>query len=229
MRSVMSFLCVAAMAVACSGNRVADRTQEGSVYERDCTGRALAIYETVEDTPSLVARVGSVMTKDQLLRLEQLVAQGSVTSAVLGYANVGDTAALNRLMAEPNIAGVLDRDVRLLWAAEPETLGTATLMPLYALKVSDGTAAMEGRLITHAALTRVESGDGFAIEVTLTDAATDDFAKLTRENIGRQIAVAIDGKVVMAPFVQSEVTGGHISITPGAMTEERCREIVDRL
>lgn len=230
MRSTIAYgLCVAVMAAACSGNRVSDRAQEDPLYERDCNGKAFAIYETVEDTPSLVARVGSVMTKDQLLRLEQLVAQGSVSSAVLGYANVGDTAALNRLMAEPNIAGVLEPEVRLLWAAEPETYGTATLIPLYALKLSDGKAAMEGRLIAHAAMTRAEAGDGFAIQVRLKEPATDEFAKLTRENIGRQIAVAIDGKVVMAPFVQSEVPGGQISITTGTMTEDRVREIVEKL
>lgn len=230
MRGLVVFgLCVVAMAAACSGNRVADRARDGVLYERDCNGTALSMYVAEREVLSLISRVAAVMTKDQLLRLEHLVAQGSVSSAVLGYANVGDTAALNRLMAEPNIAEVLEPEVRLLWAAEPETHGTATLIPLYALKLNDGKAAMEGRMITHAVMTKDEDTDGFAIEVTMTDSAADEFARLTRENIGRQIAVAIDGKVVMALFVQSEVPGGQISITTGTMTEERVREIVDRL
>lgn len=226
---VPALYAAAIMMMACSGNRSGNHSQAGAIYERDCDGTAFALYETVDDTPALVSRVAMAMTKEQLLRLEHLVAQGSVTSAVLGYAEVGDTAALNRLMEEPNIAGALQPDVRLLWAAEPETNGTATLIPLYALKIRDGMAAQEGRLIQHAAMTKAGEGESFAIAVTLTDAAADGFAVLTRSNIGRQIAVVIDGKVVMAPFVQSEITGGNILITLGAMNEGRVRALMDRL
>lgn len=198
-------------------------------YSREATGTAVELYETVTDTPSLYARVAPVMTRRQIAALDSLVVQGSVTGAVLGYALPPDTAALNRLMSEPNIAAATGSDVRLMWSAATEKFGDTEVIALYALRTDNGRPAMDGRIVSRAALEKEAEGDYWQIELTLTPEAAERFAAITRDNIGRQIAVAIGGKVVMAPFVRDEITGGKIAIAMPGTTRRQCLDLIEGL
>ena len=54
------------------------------------------------------------------------------------------------------------------------------------------------------------------------------FAQLTKENIGKQIAIFLDGQVISAPTVQSEISDGKAVIT-GDFTLEECKKLAQRL
>jgi hypothetical protein len=57
------------------------------------------------------------------------------------------------------------------------------------------------------------------IEVTLTDPGRDQFAEITREHIHQRLAIIIDGKLWMAPVVQTEISGGKLQIA-GSFSED---------
>lgn len=215
----------------CNASGKSDGTgdRDTTVYAREVSGAAVELFETVTDTPSLYARVAPVMTRRQLAALDSLVVQGSVTGAVLGYALPSDTAALNRLMSEPAIAGAAGPDVRLMWGAVTEKFGETDVMALYALRTDNGRPIMDGHIVRRAALEKEPSGDYWQIVLTLTPEAAERFAAVTRDNIGRQIAVAIGGKVVMAPFVRDEITGGRIAIAMPGSTRRQCLDLIDAL
>jgi preprotein translocase subunit SecD len=72
---------------------------------------------------------------------------------------------------------------------------------------------------------RVDFDRNGQVEVGLrmTSAGADDFARITAENIGRQLAIVLDGVVYSAPVIRSAITGGQASITGGFSTEEARR------
>lgn len=57
------------------------------------------------------------------------------------------------------------------------------------------------------------SADGGAVRVDLTPAAAARFGEATKANIGRKMAIVVDGKILMAPVVREAITGGRLMIT----------------
>ena len=60
---------------------------------------------------------------------------------------------------------------------------------------------------------RGAKADGTAVQVELTPAGTTRFAEATTANVGRKMAIVVDGKVVAAPVVREAITGGRVTIT----------------
>jgi preprotein translocase subunit SecD len=72
---------------------------------------------------------------------------------------------------------------------------------------------------------RVDFDPNGQVEVALrmTSAGADDFARITSENIGRQLAIVLDGVVYSSPVIRSAISGGQASITGGFSTDEARR------
>ncbi|MGA2853082.1 MAG: hypothetical protein ABSE90_02965 [Verrucomicrobiota bacterium] len=66
------------------------------------------------------------------------------------------------------------------------------------------------------------------ISIKLTDAGTKRFAEVTRKNIGRRLAIVIDGRLYMAPRINSEIPGGEMAIT-GAFTKEEAENLAAKM
>lgn len=66
------------------------------------------------------------------------------------------------------------------------------------------------------------------VNFRLTDEATKRFAEVTRDNIGRAMAIVVDGKVVTAPVIQTEISGGRGVIT-GSFTVQEVEDLVARI
>lgn len=58
------------------------------------------------------------------------------------------------------------------------------------------------------------------VAITFKDTGKSKFAKLTKENIGKPIAILLDGYPVTMPTVQVEITDGNAQITGKFTTEE---------
>lgn len=66
------------------------------------------------------------------------------------------------------------------------------------------------------------------IEVTFTESGRKRFAKVTRDNIGKQLAIVIDGNLLSTPTIMDEIKGGKALIA-GQFTEEEAQEIANRI
>jgi len=143
-----------------------------------------------------------------------------VKGPVVGNARLSDTTQVNTYLRMPAVQGALPADVKLAWAAKPETItlqdGTSTqVLNLYALKVPrGGKPKLDGSVITNANQDFDMKG---AVEVTMQMNAegAQTWRVMTGDNIGKCIAIVLDGLVYSAPVVQGEIPGGRSSISLG--------------
>ena len=150
--------------------------------------------------------------------------------SVVGYASVRDTAAINKLIHGQLAKQVLPSDLRLLWGAKPaEGLSKKNVYELYALKVTsaDGRPRIEGDVITDAK----DQFDQFGrpqVSMTMNSEGAREWAALTKANVGKAIAIVLDGVVYSAPRVTGEIDGGQSSIS-GNFTIEDTKDLANTL
>ncbi|MFZ2484878.1 MAG: protein translocase subunit SecD [Minisyncoccia bacterium] len=66
------------------------------------------------------------------------------------------------------------------------------------------------------------------VGLEFTSEGADIFARITRDNIGKPLAVVLDGTILSAPTIQSEITGGKAQIT-GNFTPDEAKSLVRNL
>lgn len=152
--------------------------------------------------------------------------------AMTGLANVRDTAAINRIIYSAMARQVLPSDVRLLWGAKPTDLikGSKNIYELYAIKVTstDGRAPLEGDVVTDAKDEFNSMTGTPEVSMTMNSDGARRWAALTKANIGKAIAIVLDGVVYSAPRVNSEIDGGQSSIS-GNFTIEDTKDLANTL
>ena len=146
-------------------------------------------------------------------------------NACIGFANAIDTATVNRYLAMPQIAELFPPEFRGMWSVKPsEYVQGENVYELVAIKASsrDGKAPLDGSVVTDA---RVDydsqrGGGTPGVSMTMNAEGANTWARLTKDNIGRQVAIVLDGTVYSYPTVQTEITGGSSSITGNFSVEE---------
>ena len=146
-------------------------------------------------------------------------------NACIGFANAIDTATVNRYLAMPQVAEIFPPEFRGMWSVKPsEYVQGDNVYELVAIKASsrDGKAPLDGSVVTDA---RVEydsrRGNGApGVSMTMNAEGANTWARLTKDNIGRQVAIVLDGTVYSYPTVQNEISGGSSSITGNFSVEE---------
>ena len=143
--------------------------------------------------------------------------------ACIGYANYADTAKINRWLNMPQIEALFPAEFKAHWSVKPSSfIPGGNTYELVAIKATsrDGKAPLDGGVVTDA---RVQySGQGGSPEVSMTMNAegANIWARMTKDNIGRQIAIVLDGMVYSYPVVNTEITGGSSQITGNFDLEE---------
>ena len=150
--------------------------------------------------------------------------------SLVGYASVRDTAAINKMLHSPVAKQILPSDLKLLWSAKPaDGLNKKNVYELHALKVTsaDGRAPMEGDVVTDAE----DKFDQFGrpeVSMTMNSEGARQWAALTKANIGKAIAIVLDGVVYSAPRVNGEIDGGQSSIS-GNFSVEDTKDLANTL
>jgi len=165
-------------------------------------------------------------------------AQGSQIGQgpVVGYAREIDREKVEEYLAMPQVQEVLPRDVKFRWTVNPVTFGsksegTATeFYQLIALKITnrDGKAPLAGDVIVDARQDYSQTGQGAEVNMTMNPEGARIWARLTKENVGRSVAVVLDDYVYSFPTVNQEITGGRSNIT-GNFTVEEAKDLANVL
>ncbi|WP_027449219.1 protein translocase subunit SecDF [Xylanibacter brevis] len=154
--------------------------------------------------------------------------------AMLGDVNELDTAAVNAVIYSDIAKKDLPSDVKLLWSAKGERLGTlkGNYFQLYAIKVSDpsGKAPLSGDVITSAKddYSRGMGTPEPIVSMQMNTEGTRIWANLTKTNIKRAIAIVLDNVVYSAPRVNDEITGGNSQIS-GNFTQTETKDLANTL
>ena len=174
------------------------------------------------------AQMAAAKKAHPLLAMLQTTGQNSL--ALVGYANVRDTAAVNKIIYSQTAKHVLPSDLKLLWSAKPAALqGAKNIYELYALKITtpNGRAPLEGNAITDAK----DEFDQFSnpvVSMTMNTEGAHKWAQLTKANVGKAIAIVLDGVVYSAPRVNGEIDGGNSQIS-GNFTIEETKDLANTL
>ena len=181
----------------------------------------------VKATPE--AQLAEAKKQHPLLAMLQTTNGNSL--ALVGYASVRDTAAINKLIYSKLAKQVLPSDVKLLWGAKPaDGLSVKNIFELYALKVTTttGRAPLEGDVITDAKDQFDQVTGQPQVSMSMNTDGARRWAALTKANIDKAIAIVLDGVVYSAPRVNGEITGGQSSIT-GSFTIEDTKDLANTL
>ncbi|MEZ5083203.1 MAG: protein translocase subunit SecDF [Bacteroidales bacterium] len=147
--------------------------------------------------------------------------------ATVGYAAIKDTAKINRMIKQTK--NIFPRDLKLAWTNQPRVEGS-NVLELMALKVSnprDMKPALGGEVITNA---RQDYDQNGRVEVSMSMNAEGAkiWKRLTGDNIGKQVAIVLDGYVYSAPNVNSEIPNGMSSIS-GQFSVEEAQDLANIL
>ena len=174
------------------------------------------------------AQMAALKKMHPLLSMLQTI-PGDALSLV-GYASVRDTAAVNKMIYGSLAKQILPSDLKLLWSAKPEDgLNKKNVYGLYALKIttSDGRAPLEGDVVTDAKDDFDQHGRP-QVSMTMNSEGAREWAALTKANVGKAIAIVLDGVVYSAPRVDREISGGQ-SVISGNFTIEDTKDLANTL
>ena len=174
------------------------------------------------------ANLAEIKKQYPLLAILQLNSSGQ--GPVVGYANYKDTADINKYLAMPEVKAELPKDLRLKWGVSPSEFDKkGQTFELYAIKSTErnGKAPLEGDVVTDAK-DEFDQYSKPAVSMTMNSDGARRWAQLTKQNIGRSIAIVLDNYVYSAPNVNSEITGGRSQIT-GHFTPEQAKDLANVL
>ena len=156
---------------------------------------------------------------------------GNGALSIVGYASARDTAAVNKIIYSQLAKQVLPSDLRLLWSAKPaDGIQAKNIYELHAIKVTsaNGRAPIEGDVVTDAKDQFNNVSGQPEVSMTMNSDGARRWAALTKANVGKAIAIVLDGTVYSAPRVNGEITGGQSSIS-GNFTIEDTKDLANTL
>ena len=159
---------------------------------------------------------------------------GARGNACIGYAQGGDTAIVNRYLNNARVKELFPAEFKPMWSVTPsEYFAGANVYELVAIKASsrDGKAPLDGSAVTDARVSY--DGNGVnkgnpTVSMTMNAEGANKWARITKDNIGKQVAIVLDGLVYSYPTVQSEITGGSSQIS-GNFTVEQATDLTNVL
>ena len=176
------------------------------------------------------AKVDMEQLKKEHPLLSVLQLNQSGVGCIVGYADYNDTVQINKVLNMKEVKNILPRDLKLMWGVKASDMDkTGRIFELYAIKSTqrNGRAPLEGDVIVNAR----DEFDQFnkpCVSMSMNTEGSRRWAVLTKQNIGREIAIVLDGYVYSAPRVNGEITGGNSQIT-GNFTPEVTKDLANVL
>lgn len=150
---------------------------------------------------------------------------------VVGVAHYKDTAKINSWLAMPQIKNILPADMVPMWTVKPaQGDASGSYFELVAIKVNtrDGKAPLDGGVVTDARVAYNNMGGQPEVSMAMNAEGARIWSRLTADNIGKSIAIVLDGMVYSFPRVNTEITGGQSSIS-GQFTIEEAEDLANVL
>ena len=153
-------------------------------------------------------------------------------NACIGFASAIDTAKINRYLKMPQIAEIFPAEFKPMWSVKPSVYVQGdNVYELVAIKATsrDGKAKLDGGVITDARVVYDHGSNGEpSVSMTMNAEGANIWARMTSDNVGRQIAIVLDDMVYSYPNVQNAIPGGSSSIT-GHFTPDEATDLVNVL
>ena len=162
-------------------------------------------------------------------------------SPVIGMVKADDRAMVDSILNTPLAKSTMPADFSAVWEVKPVEIpvtdangnvvkkanGEDKTTPYWQLIALKGEAAMEGDVVTSAS-SEHDAMKGYTVNMKMNDQGAQQWATLTRNNVGHPIAIVLDNHVYSYPNVNNEITGGSSEIT-GNFTPEEANDLANVL
>ncbi|MDR2893966.1 MAG: protein translocase subunit SecDF [Alistipes sp.] len=196
-----------------------DATAESDILDEIAAAGVTSVAEE--------AGLGAAARNDLFAKL--LPMGGGARGPIVGMAATYDTAAVNRMLALPQVKAMLPRELKLMWGVSTSQM-MENMFELYAINAGtrDGLAPLDGGVITDAVGSFGQTGSSAEVSVTMNSTGARTWANLTRDNVGKSVAIVLDGQVYSAPTINEEIPGGRTQIT-GSFTIQEATDLANVL
>ena len=152
-------------------------------------------------------------------------------TAIVGMAHASDRDKIDSLLNLPQVKEVLPRNLQLKWGVKEVQEGSKVFQ-LFAIKSTrrDGQPALGGEVVNNAKSV-IENQMGRqdpGVSMSMNSDGAREWARITKENIGRPIAIVLDDVVYSAPNVNTEIPNGQSQIT-GHFTVDEADDLANTL
>lgn len=154
-----------------------------------------------------------------------------VPGSLIGFTAGKDTSRVNDYLAMNQVKALFPRELKFYWSQNPYKYDeTGTLYELHAIKITtrDGRAPLTGDVVTGARPSTGVTGSDIKVDFSMNGEGAKIWQRMTRDNIGRCVAVVLDDYVRSYPRVQNEIAGGNTEIT-GDFTLEEAEDLANIL
>lgn len=148
---------------------------------------------------------------------------------VVGFAHYKDTAAVAEYLRLPQVKSLFPRTMLFRWTAKPTSNG-GNYFQLIALKATsrDGRAPLDGGAVTEARQDFGQNKASSVVDMTMNAEGAKVWQRMTRENVGKSVAVVLDDYVQSFPTVQGEIPNGRTEIS-GQFTVDEAKDLANML
>ena len=207
-----------------------DTAAVAAVEKAEAKAQAKASFKTKKNAKADdAASMAEAKKQNPLFSIFQPSGNGALS--LVGYASARDTAEVNKIIYSALAKQILPADCRLLWSAKPaDGIQAKNIYELHAIKVTttDGRAPIEGDVVTDAKDQFNNLAGSPEVSMTMNSDGARRWAALTKANVGKAIAIVLDGTVYSAPRVNGEISGGQSSIS-GNFTIEDTKDLANTL
>ena len=207
-----------------------DTAAVAAVEKAEAKAQAKASFKTKKNAKADDA-ASMAEAKKQNPLFSIFLPSGNGALSLVGYASARDTAEVNKIIYSALAKQILPADCRLLWSAKPaDGIQAKNIYELHAIKVTttNGRAPIEGDVVTDAKDQFNNLTGSPEVSMTMNSDGARRWAALTKANVGKAIAIVLDGTVYSAPRVNGEISGGQSSIS-GNFTIEDTKDLANTL
>lgn len=148
----------------------------------------------------------------------------AISGSLIGRFHESDFTMLQAYLAMDELKSVLPGDCRLL----PSVFSTKGYRELHAIKILPENEFVDYSMIESVRAKIEEYSGMYSVYIQLKPEYHNLWAKQSRENIGRALAIVVDNEVYSAPMVQSEIAGGSMQIS-GSFTQQEAKNLASVL
>lgn len=207
-----------------------DTATVAAAEKAEAKAQAKAAFKTKKNAKADdAAAIAEAKKQNPLFSVLQPSGNGALS--LVGYASARDTAEVNKIIYSALAKQILPADCRLLWSAKPaDGIQAKNIYELHAIKVTttNGRAPIEGDVVTDAKDQFNNLTGSPEVSMTMNSDGARRWAALTKANVGKAIAIVLDGTVYSAPRVNGEISGGQSSIS-GNFTIEDTKDLANTL
>ena len=213
---------------------------EVELYLSEANATLAQLLAGTEEVAAETAEAGSDLLSEELKQAENdaaaeaayrkqnplfyvLQPSGARGYACIGYAHYADTALVNKYLAMPQVKQLFPPEFKPMWTVKASAMDpNQNIFELVAIKASsrDGKAPLDGGSVTDARVSYSNTGGSPSVSMSMNAEGANVWARMTKENIGKQIAIVLDGMVYSYPTVNGEITGGSSEISGNFTLEE---------